>query len=158
MTKDNVMKTEKDKFEDIRKLPEMEIVQLLKREDCHAWDYVFCNAVLPVSQGQVKRGKTLARILHDRRIEVLELYGIIYEEMVYRKKLDLYCGKGSLLGWMKLYIFGLVLRYCRKNPWAVEKTVSDPEGEDVYNSGPQSDVHESAELTETFRNNFLELS
>ena len=87
-----------------------EMVKLLWDGDPAAWEMVFVNAVLPVL-----RQRSIAAILYDRALSREEVFDIVFDEMISRKKLANYSGRGSLFGWMKFYVRGVIYGYCRKN-------------------------------------------
>lgn len=104
-------------FSSIAEKQDMEIADLLKKSDPAAWEYIFAKAALPV----IKRPH-ISRIMADRHLSRQDVYGMLFEEMIARKKIDLFGKdkeKSNLLGWMKWYVWGLVHKYCKKNPWAV---------------------------------------
>lgn len=123
-----------DDFDALKNKTDAEIADLLKKEDSIAWDYVFANTALPVMKSY-----HISRILHDRHLSRLDVYGLLYEEMIGRGKINLYRG-GSLLGWMKWYVWGLIHRYCKKNPWAMSEETSEIDSSDSYleMSAPES--------------------
>ena len=94
-------------------MTDAEIVDLLKKQNHPAWDYVFAQAGLPVLKKRHIRG-----IMRDRQLSNLDVYGLLYDEMNYYGKIHQYKG-GSVMGWIKLWVWGLVHRYCKKNPYSV---------------------------------------
>lgn len=115
-------------FETMTNKTDAEIAVLLKKEDSLAWEYILAKAVLPTK-------KYAGQILRDRRLSDLDVYGLLYEEMIARGKIDLYRG-GSLLAWMKWYVWGLIHRYCKKNPWPVSG--DDPSNPLLKMKAPES--------------------
>ncbi len=93
-----------------RRAADKELVKLLWDGDPAAWETVFVNAVLPVL-----RRRSIAAILYDRALSREEVFDIFFDDMIVRKKLANYSGKGSLFGWMKYYVSGLIYEYCKKN-------------------------------------------
>lgn len=98
----------------IEKLDDLAVVKLLKQEDHDAWNYIFLHSALPVTK---RYG--IKQIMRDRNISQLDVYGLLYEEMIGCGRINTYSNKGSLLGWMKCYVYGLIHRFCKKNPYPV---------------------------------------
>ncbi len=102
-------------MKDIEKKSNSEIAKLLRDEDHDAWNYVFLNAANPVMCRE-----NIRLIMLDRNLSRLDVYGFLYEEMIARGKINTYKDAGgSILGWMKWHVYGLIHKYCRKNPWPV---------------------------------------
>ena len=61
----------------IEKLDDLAVVKLLKQEDHDAWNYIFLHSALPVTK---RYG--IKQIMRDRNISQLDVYGLLYEEMI----------------------------------------------------------------------------
>lgn len=113
-----------------RGLTDMELCQLLKREDRGAW-----NHVLQVLVAQEKFSAANNRKRFDWNVPLESLLGQLYEEMVGQRKLECYEGRGSLIGWLRTYLRGYLNR---QNPERSRFVSMDeaPQGEEDEASGP----------------------
>lgn len=106
-------------------LTNMEMVELLKQEDQGAWTYVLEKVV-----DQEKRSVANSRKRTDWGITIESLLGQLYEEMVGQKKLDMYEGRGSLIGWLRMYLRGYLNRQNPENGRFVSLDAQPLESED----------------------------
>lgn len=86
-------------------LSDMDLCQLLKREDRGAWNYV-----LEILIAQEKHSLSNNRKRYDWSVSIESQLGQLYEEMVGQRKLDGYAGRGSLIGWLRSYMRGYLNR------------------------------------------------
>jgi hypothetical protein len=90
---------------DFSLLSDLEICELLKREDQGAWVYILEKVV-----DQEKRSGANNRRRADWGVPLESLLGQLYEEMVGKGKLAYYSGRGSLIGWLRSYLRGYLNR------------------------------------------------
>ena len=107
-------------------LNDMDLCQLLKREDRGAW-----NHVLEILVAQEKLCPANNRKRHDWSVSIESLLGQLYEEMVGRRKLDCYEGRGSLIGWLRSYMRGYLNRQDPARSRSVSLDAPLPSEEDV---------------------------
>ncbi len=98
-------------------LDHLDLCRYLKEEDSGAWLYVLEKIV-----AQEKKSFANSRKRIDWGIQIEDLLGELYEDMVARKKLDRYKGAGSLIGWMRAYLRGYLNR---RNPGIFGETPID---------------------------------
>jgi len=106
-------------------LTNMELVELLKQEDQGAWTYVLEKVV-----DQEKRSTANSRKRADWGIAIESLLGQLYEEMVGQRKLEMYEGRGSLIGWLRMYLRGYLNRQNPETGRFVSLDAQPYEGED----------------------------
>lgn len=111
-------------IEAIASLSDQAIVDKLWRGDDDAWGYVYLNSVLPIIKKPV-----FYRMIVDRKLSKVEIYGLVYEKMISQRKLSLYAG-GRLKYWIRYYVIGVIVDYCRKNDIPVSPDVAETTNED----------------------------
>lgn len=136
---------------DINELNDSEIVSLLKARDSEAWEQIFTKVVNPII---FSKDGIVSAIRRDRNLDPFEIYNMLYEEMIIRKKLELYNG-GKLFSWLRSYIFGLVVHYSKKNPWAVSDEDAEGSSSNERMTSSTADDWEVAQkcFTELWREN-----
>ena len=87
-----------------------------KAEIESAWKDICTEVVQPVLKSYTRNGISFYRIAKDRNLDELELYGMLFEDMVYYRRLEKYDGTKPLFKWMQLYLKKIILEYCKKNP------------------------------------------
>lgn len=87
------------------KLSNIELCNLLKYEDHGAWRYVLEKVV-----DQEKRTNSSMRKCADWGVDLESLLGQLYDEMIGERKLWAYEGRGSLIGWLRMYLRGYLNR------------------------------------------------
>ncbi len=88
------------------KLSDLELKELLMREDAGAWEYILVKIV-----DQEKRSQASSRRRHDWGVELETLLGELYEDMIGKGRLANFLGSGSLVGWMRMYLRGYLSRH-----------------------------------------------
>jgi hypothetical protein len=115
MPTDEYWKIENDTLvEDMSALPDRELANELWAGNDRAWEYVFLRSVIPV----LKQPKFF-NIMHDRGLSSRDVYAMVYENLVYRKKLALFEFRCPVIFWIRRYVIKEILNYCQKNPWPV---------------------------------------
>ncbi|MBO7166387.1 MAG: hypothetical protein J6V88_02550 [Kiritimatiellae bacterium] len=93
-------------YSGIKMLSDHELWILLKEQDADAWSFIWEYAVLAETnsfRNSQKVGKW--------NIDKYELFGMLYEEMIHKDKINLYRDDGgSVLGWFRTYIRGYINR------------------------------------------------
>lgn len=109
-----------------------DLVRRLEAEEGPAWEDVYRLSVLPVLKQVTKNGVPYSRILRDRGLNGLSVLAMLYEEMVFRKKLKNFGFRCPVVFWLRFYVKKAILAYCGKN----EQPVSDsgPEAVSSYES------------------------
>lgn len=97
-------------------LPDIQLVQLLKKADDDVWAYVFVRVVRAVVCGSTKNGIAYRRILEDKYLDERDVWSDLYAEMMGRNKLDLYKFGCPVIYWMRIYAVNIILGYCKKFP------------------------------------------
>ena len=128
------------------KAEELLYAEALLAESEEKWTEVFQNVVLSVLRTSTKNGVSYYKIMKDRDLNETSLYAMLYEEMVYKKKLKNYEGGCPLFFWMRIYVKKLLLEYCKKN----ETPVSDNETDNVF-------IGDNTEIWEVVEKSFSEL-
>ena len=128
------------------KAEELLYAEALLAESEEKWTEVFQNVVLSVLRTSTKNGVSYYKIMKDRDLNETSLYAMLYEEMVYKKKLKNYEGCCPLFFWMRIYVKKLLLEYCKKN----ETPVSDNETDNVF-------IGDNTEIWEVVEKSFSEL-
>ena len=90
------------------------------------WIEIFEKVVKPVCKSCTKNGVAYAGIMKSRDIDDKTLFGMLYEEMVYKKKLKSFEGRCPLIYWMRMCAKGLILNYCKKYDNPVSEPVEKP--------------------------------
>ena len=128
------------------KAEELLYAEALLAESEEKWTEVFQNVVLSVLRTSTKNGVSYYKIMKDRDLNETSLYAMLYEEMVYKKKLKNYEGGCPLFFWMRIYVKKLLLEYRKKN----ETPVSDNETDNVF-------IGDNTEIWEVVEKSFSEL-
>ena len=90
----------------VENLSEHEIYELLKLHDDLAWRLVWEKAVLAEA-----KSLRSARMAREWGVTPEELMGILYEDMIAKKKIELFRDDGgSLWGWLRQYVRGYIRR------------------------------------------------
>lgn len=92
---------DKDREVDYTLLEDVDLCRRLKARDEGAWKYV-----LDVLTAQEHRSAANNRKRQDWGVDLEALFGQLYEDMIGRGKLDLYEGRGSLIGYLRTYLKG----------------------------------------------------
>lgn len=91
---------------DLSYLSDHDVFELLKGQDADAWVFAWQKAVLAEA-----RSFRNAEMVHKWGISPEELMGRLYEEMIGRRKIELYRDDGgSVIGWLRTYVRGYILQ------------------------------------------------
>ena len=104
-------------IEKMERIPEQELVELLWSGDNEAWEYLFFRGIIPVL-----KQPTIAAIMRDRKFQREEILAMIYETLIYKKKLALFEFRCPLYFYVRNYTRGIILNFCKKN----DLPLSDP--------------------------------
>jgi len=85
-------------------MTDLEWRDLVKEGKDEGWKLVWERVVEPES-----RSMRSAELMRRYSLDVGDLMGMLYDDMIGRKKIDLYRGDGSFEGWLKRYVRGYVL-------------------------------------------------
>ena len=85
-------------------MTDLEWRDLVKEGKDEGWKLVWERVVEPES-----RSMRSAELMRRYSLDVGDLMGMLYDDMIGRKKIDLYRGEGSFEGWLKRYVRGYVL-------------------------------------------------
>ena len=86
------------------KSSDAEWVELVKAGKDEGWRLVWEKVIVP----ETKSLKS-AELMKKYSLTDGDLMGMLFEEMIGRKKLDLYRGEGSFAGWLRRYVRGFIL-------------------------------------------------
>ena len=78
--------------------------ELVKAGKDEGWKLVWEKAVLPEAQSHRS-----AELMKKYSLDAGDLMGLLYQEMIGRRKIDLYRGEGSFAGWLRRYVRGFIL-------------------------------------------------
>ena len=78
--------------------------ELVKAGEDAGWKLVWEKVVEPES-----RSMRSAEMMNRYSLTAGDLMGMLFDEMIGRKKIDLYRGEGSFEGWLRRYVRGFVL-------------------------------------------------
>lgn len=85
-------------------MTDLEWCELVKAGKDEGWKLVWEKVVEPESKSMRS-----SEMMKRYSIDAGDLMGLLFEEMVGRKKIDLYRGEGSFAGWLKRYVRGFIL-------------------------------------------------
>ena len=77
---------------------------LVKDEKDEGWKLVWERVVDPESKSMRS-----AELMRRYSLTAGDLMGMLYDEMIGRRKIDLYRGEGSFEGWLRRYVRGFIL-------------------------------------------------
>ncbi len=89
---------------DLPPLTDAEWHALVKAGEDEGWKRVWFRVVEPES-----RSMRSAEMMARYSLTAGDLMGLLYQDMIGRRKIDLYRGEGSFEGWLKRYVRGYVL-------------------------------------------------
>ncbi len=117
-------------------MTDLEWYELVKDGKDEGWKLVWEKVVEPDSKS-VKYGG----IMKKYSLDAGDLMGMLYDELLARRKIDLYRGTGSFQGWLRTYVRGFILN---ANPnkhgeISVEQARPDAEGEGATLALPTED-------------------
>lgn len=117
-------------------MTDAEWLELVRNGEDAGWKAVWERVVEPES-----RSARSAGLMKKYSLAAGDLMGMLYEDMIGRKKIDLYRGEGSLEGWLRRYVRGYVLN-ADPNPHgeiSIEGAHQDGEGESEAMALPKND-------------------
>lgn len=85
-------------------MDDREWYDLIKSEQDAGWKLVWERVIAPEAKSMRS-----AELLKKYSLTDGDLMGMLYAEMIGRKKIDLYRGEGSLEGWLRRYVRGFIL-------------------------------------------------
>lgn len=85
-------------------ISDQEWLELVKAGEDAGWKLVWERVIEPES-----RSMRSAELMKRYSITDGDLMGMLYNEMIGRKKIDLYRGEGSFEGWLRRYVRGFIL-------------------------------------------------
>ena len=116
-------------------MTDAEWLELVRNGEDAGWKAVWERVVEPES-----RSARSAGLMKKYSLARGDLMGMLYEDMIGRRKIDLYRGEGSLEGWLRRYVRGYVLN-ADPNPHgeiSIEGAHQDGEGESEAMALPQT--------------------
>ena len=78
--------------------------ELVKAGKDEGWKPVWEKVIVPETKGAKS-----SELMRKYSLTDGDLMGMLYEEMIGRKKIDLYRGEGSFAGWLRRYVRGFIL-------------------------------------------------
>lgn len=98
--------------------PEQEklFTERLWQEDETAWQVIYEKTVLPILRSSTRNGISFYRIMKERGLSETDVFGMLYEDMLCRKRLANFRFGCPVIYWMRTYVSKLLLEYCKKNP------------------------------------------
>ena len=85
-------------------MTDKEWLERIKAGEDAGWKPVWERVIVPES-----KSSRSADLMQRYSITDGDLMGMLYNEMIGRKKIDLYRGEGSLEGWLRRYVRGFIL-------------------------------------------------
>ena len=85
-------------------MTDKEWFELVKSETDEGWKLVWERVIAPESRSQRS-----AELMRRYSITDGDLMGMLYDEMIARRKINLYRGEGSFEGWLRRYVRGFIL-------------------------------------------------
>ncbi len=107
-------------------MTDAEWLELIKAGEDAGWKRVWERVIAPEA-----KSLRSAEMMKRYSLTDGDLMGMLYDEMIGRKKIELYRGEGSLEGWLKRYVRGYVLNANpnRHGEISLEGAHPDAEGE-----------------------------
>ena len=106
-------------------MTDCEWLELIKAGDDGGWKSVWERVVEPESRSMRSAG-----MMKRFSLDATELMSMLFEEMIGRKKIDLFRGEGSLEGWLKRYVRGYVLNADPNKHGEISIEGAHPDAED----------------------------
>ena len=85
-------------------MADAEWLEKIKEGGDEGWEPVWHKVIVPEA-----RSLRSADLMKRYSITDGDLMGMLYDEMIGRKKIDLFRGEGSLQGWLRKYVRGFIL-------------------------------------------------
>ena len=99
--------------------------QLVKAGEDAGWKLVWERVIVPESTSMRS-----ADLMKRYSITDGDLMGMLYNEMIGRKKIDLYRGEGSFEGWLRRYVRGFILNANPNKHGEISIEGAHPDAED----------------------------
>ena len=99
--------------------------ELVKRGTDEGWKLVWERVIVPES-----KSLRSAELLKRYSLTDGDLMGMLYNEMIGRRKIDLYRGEGSFEGWLKRYVRGFILNANPNRHGEISIEGAHPDAED----------------------------
>ncbi len=93
---------------------EKEFISRLKAGEDDAWKEIFRSAVVPVT-----RSERYGSMMRDFRLSENEVFGMFYETMIAKGKIDNYKFGCPFHFWARTYVAGEITHFAKKNPHPV---------------------------------------
>ena len=106
-------------------MTEREWHEQVKQGTDEAWKLVWERVIVPES-----RSLRSAELLKRYSLTAGDLMGMLYNEMIGRKKIELYRGDGSFEGWLKRYVRGFILNAAPNKHGEISIEGAHPDAED----------------------------
>ncbi|MBQ6330439.1 MAG: hypothetical protein IJI35_15575 [Kiritimatiellae bacterium] len=107
------------------KMPDSEWYELVKAGEDAGWKLVWERVVEPESKSMRS-----AEMMRRYSITDGDLMGLLYDEMIGRKKIELFRGEGSFEGWLRRYVRGFILAAApNSRETSIEGAFADDSGE-----------------------------
>ena len=107
------------------KLSDAEWLECIKRGEDAGWKPVWERVIIPVT-----RNSKSAELMRRYSLTDGDLMGMLYDEMIGRKKIELFRGEGSLEGWLKRYVNGFILNANPNAHGEISLENANPDAED----------------------------
>ena len=107
------------------KLSDAEWLECIKRGEDAGWKPVWERVIVPVT-----RNSKSAELMRRYSLTDGDLMGMLYDEMIGRKKIELFRGEGSLEGWLKRYVNGFILNANPNAHGEISLENANPDAED----------------------------
>lgn len=85
-------------------MKDSEWCELVRKGSDEGWKLVWDKVIVPES-----KSLRSASLMKRYSLTDGDLMGMLFDEMIGRKKLDLYRGEGSFAGWLRRYVRGFIL-------------------------------------------------
>ena len=120
-------------------MTDQEWFELVKSGEDAGWKRIWEEVVEPEA-----KSLRSAELMKKYTIDPGDLMGWLYEDMIGKKKLDLFRGEGSFAGWLKTYVRGYILHADpnKHGEISIEGAYRDENGEDEAMVIPKED-HET---------------
>ncbi len=106
-------------------MKDSEWFELVKSEADDGWKLVWEKVVKPESLSMRS-----AEIMRRTSLTPGDLMGMLYDDMISRRKIDLYRAQGSFEGWLRRYVRGYVLAAARRGRGEISIENAHPDSDD----------------------------
>ena len=117
------------------KMSDSEWYELVKAGEDAGWKLVWERVIEPESKSMRS-----AEMMRKYSITDGDLMGLLYDEMIGRKKIELFRGEGSFEGWLRRYVRGFILAAApNSRETSIEGAYTDDSGEATAMDIPSQD-------------------